>query len=403
MTSVKLKLNKTRALKDGNYPVVFQLIHQKRKKIIYTKYRMKEEDFIIIAGNVVSGCHTGCKISRELLRIYKQLTARVRRLESRGEEYTINDITTVMFSKATGKFLLLPYIDTQISWKKSIMKNGTAAAYQSTYASLAKYIGKKEVKISQVNHRFVTCYRDFLSKNGATENTIGYYLRNFRALYNLAVKDGLVPPCDYPFKEICTKPCKTVKRALDREQMVKLACLSLHSDAELKRSLDLFLFGFYAQGMAFVDIAYLKWKNISGNRIIYRRHKSKQLIQIVITPQIKSIIDEHGNNTNNAEEYVFSVIKNNANEYTQYRTALGRTNRHLKIISAKLKIDPPLTTYTARHTWATLAREYGAPVSAISAGLGHTKEEMTLVYLKELDLAPLHRINKMVNNLLERK
>ena len=78
MTSVKLKLNKTRALKDGNYPVVFQLIHQKRKKIIYTKYRMKEEDFIIIAGNVVSGCHTGCKISRELLRIYKQLTARVR-------------------------------------------------------------------------------------------------------------------------------------------------------------------------------------------------------------------------------------------------------------------------------------------------------------------------------------
>lgn len=167
--------------------------------------------------------------------------------------------------------------------------------------------------------------------------------------------------------------------------------------------MDLFLFGFYAQGMAFVDIAYLKWKNISGNRIIYRRHKSKQLIQIVITPQIKSIIDEHGNNTNNAEEYVFSVIKNNANEYTQYRTALGRTNRHLKIISAKLKIDPPLTTYTARHTWATLAREYGAPVSAISAGLGHTKEEMTLVYLKELDLAPLHRINKMVNNLLERK
>ena len=86
MTSVKLKLNKTRALKDGNYPVVFQLIHQKRKKIIYTKYRMKEEDFIIIAGNVVSGYHTGCKISRELLRIYKQLTARVRRLERRGEE-----------------------------------------------------------------------------------------------------------------------------------------------------------------------------------------------------------------------------------------------------------------------------------------------------------------------------
>ena len=92
--------------------------------------------------------------------------------------------------------------------------------------------------------------------------------------------------------------------------MVKLACLSLHSDAELKRSLDLFLFGFYAQGMAFVDIAYLKWKNISGNRIIYRRHKSKQLIQIVITPQIKSIIDEHGNNTNNVAHFVANAHGN---------------------------------------------------------------------------------------------
>ena len=398
MTSVKLKLNKTRALKDGNYPVVFQLIHQKRKKIIYTKYRMKEEDFIIIAGNVVSGCHTGCKISRELLRIYKQLTARVRRLESRGEEYTINDITTVMFSKATGKFLLLPYIDTQIEWKKSIMKNGTAAAYQSTYASLAKYIGKKEVKISQVNHRFVTCYRDFLSKNGATENTIGYYLRNFRALYNLAVKDGLVPPCDYPFKEICTKPCKTVKRALDREQMVKLACLSLHSDAELKRSLDLFLFGFYAQGMAFVDIVFLKKKNIRDGILSYRRHKSQQLIHIVVTPQMQGLIDKYANDS----EYVFPIIDTSLSTsiYDQYRLALGRVNRYLKKITFRLNINVRLTTYTARHTWATLARESGAPISIISAGLGHTSEEMTRVYLKEFDQETLARVNRIVTNLL---
>ena len=205
--------------------------------------------------------------------------------------------------------------------------------------------------MSQVNHGFVTHYKDFLSKNGVTENTIAYYLRNFRALYNLAVKDGFVPSCGYPFKKICTKPCKTVKRALDREQMVKLACLPLQPDSELKRSLDLFLFGFYAQGMAFVDIVYLKWKNISGDLIIYRRHKSKQLVQVVITPQIKSIIDTYGNNTYNADEYVFPIIKVGINEYNQYRTALGRINRHLKTISEKLNIYPPLTTYKARHKW----------------------------------------------------
>lgn len=400
MASVKLKLNSSRALKDGNYPVVFQLIHQKRKKLIYTKYRMKEGEFITIAEKIGSDNDSSCEISRELRKTYKRLLMQIRRLESCGVEYTVDDITDITLSKTIRNFLLLPYIDKQIEWKKSIKKNGIAAAYKSTRASLARYLGRKEIKMSQVNHGFVTHYKDFLSKNGVTENTIAYYLRNFRALYNLAVKDGFVPSCGYPFKKICTKPCKTVKRALDREQMVKLACLPLQPDSELKRSLDLFLFGFYAQGMAFVDIVYLKWKNISGDLIIYRRHKSKQLVQVVITPQIKSIIDTYGNNTYNGDEYVFPIIKAGINEYNQYRTALGRINRHLKTISEKLNIYPPLTTYKARHTWATLAREYGAPVSSISVGLGHTKEEMTLIYLKELDLTHLHKINKMVNNLL---
>lgn len=400
MASVKLKLNKSRALKDGNYPVVFQLIHQKRKKLIYTKYRMREDDFITITKKISSNNDSDCEVSRELQKTYKWFHAQIRRLENRGDEYTVNDIAKIALPKAARKLFLLPYIDTQIEWKKSKKKNGIAAAYQSTRSSLAKYIGKKEIKISQVNYGFVNHYRDYLSENGATENTIGYYLRNFKALYNLAVRDGIVSPCDYPFKKICTRPCKTVKRALDREQMIKLTSLSLQPHSELKRSLDLFLFGFYAQGMAFVDIAYLKWKNFSGNLIIYRRHKSKQLIQIDITPQIRSIINEHGNSMCNADEYVFPIIKAGINEYQQYRTALGRTNRHLKKISGKLNIHPSLTTYTARHTWATLAREYGAPVSAISVGLGHTKEEMTLVYLKELDLTHLHQINKMVNNLL---
>lgn len=400
MASVKLKLNQSRALKDGNYPVVFQVIHQKRKKLIYTKYRMKEDDFKTIIAQVGSNADTNCGISRELRKIYKRIQMQIHRFENRGDVYSVDDIAETVLSKADRQILLLSYIDKQIEWKNLKKKNGIAAAYKSTRSSLAKYIGKREIKFSQVNYGFVIRYRDYLSESGVADNTIGYYIRNFRALYNLAVKDGFVPPCDYPFKKICTKPCKTVKRALDREQMLKLASVSFEANLELKRSLDFFLFGFYAQGMAFVDIAYLKWKNISDNLIIYRRHKSKQLIQIDITPQIRAIINEHGTNPDQVDGYVFPIITSGINEYRQYRTALGRINRHLKSISDKLHIRPGLTTYTARHTWATLAREYGASVSAISEGLGHTKEEMTLVYLKELDLTHLHQINRLVNSLL---
>lgn len=215
-----------------------------------------------------------------------------------------------------------------------------------------------------------------------------------------------MPKCDYPFKDICTKPCKTIKRAFDKEQILRLTQADLSSHPELMQSRALFLFGFYAQGMAFVDIVFLRWKNICGNSICYRRHKSKQTIRIAITPQIQAILDEYGAHKESADSYVFPVIKpvinpkTDKNEYEQYRVALGRTNRHLKSISKKLAISPSLTTYTARHTWATLAREYGAPVAIISTGLGHTKEEMTQVYLKELDQTNLERINGMINSLL---
>lgn len=406
MATVKLKLNKSRVLKDGSYPVVFQLLHRRKKEIVYTKYRMKENEFLQVFEKVSSNNCVGCTISRELHRTVRLLYLQIKRLEATGDEYTVKDIAVAVASKPAGKYILLDFIDSQISWKKSMKKDGIAAAYRSTRSSLAKFIGSKQVKMSQVNQRFVICYKDFLSGNGVSENTQAYYMRNFRTLYNMAVKDGFVPKCTYPFKDICTKPCKTIKRALDKEQMLRLTQSDFSSNPKLMQSRAFFLFGFYAQGMAFVDITFLRWKNIYGNSISYRRHKSKQTIRITITPQIQAILDEYGIHKESADSYVFPIIKpvinpkTDKNEYEQYRVALERTNRHLKTISKKLGITPPLTTYTARHTWATLAREYGAPVATISTGLGHTKEEMTQVYLKELDQTNLRRINDMVNSLL---
>ena len=355
MATVKLKLNKSRALKDGSYPVVFQLLHQRKKEIVYTKYRMKENEFIPVLEKVSSNNYADCKISRELHKMTRSFYLQIKRLEATGDEYTVKDIASAVAHKSAGKYILLDFIDSQIAWKKSMKKDGIAAAYRSTRSSLAKFVGSKQVKMSQINQRFVTCYKDFLSCNGVSENTEAYYMRNFRTLYNLAVKDGFVPKCTYPFKDICTKPCKPVKRALDKEQMLRLTQSDLGANPELMQSRAFFLFGFYAQGMAFVDIIFLRWKNICGNSISYRRHKSKQTIQITITPQIQAILDEYGINKENVDGYIFPIIQpvinpqTDKNEYEQYRVALGRTNRHLKTISEKLGIAPSLTTYLAKH------------------------------------------------------
>ena len=403
ITSVKLMLNKSRILNNGSYPLVFQVIHNRRKKLLYTGYRMKEEVFDESEGKIMNGVGSTftatevVKMNRELRKMRNQIDIRIRQLEWTREEFTVEDILTQnAFGTGKSQFYLLRYINAQIERKQELKKVGMAAAYKSTRSSLAKFIGRPDVRMSEVDLAFVRRYEDFLYSNGASGNTVSYYLRNLRSLYNQAVMDGYHPRGEYPFAKAQTRPAKTVKRALSRTDMQNLADLNLENEPELEFTRDLYLFSFYAQGMAFVDIVLLKKTDICNGVLTYSRHKSKQLIRIVVTPQMQGVIDKY--NTEN--EYLFPIISGEyASGYQKYRLALGRINRHLKKIAVVADIKVPLTTYTARHTWATLARDYGAPISVISARLGHTSEEMTRVYLKDFDVSMLNQVNSIVTNL----
>jgi transposase len=403
ITSVKLMLNKSRILNNGSYPLVFQVIHNRRKKLLYTGYRVKEEVFDELEGKIMNGVGSTftatevVKMNRELRKMRNRIDTRIRQLERTREEFTVEDILAQSaFGTGKPQFYLLRYINAQIERKQELKKVGMAAAYKSTRSSLAKFISRPDVRMSEVDSAFVRRYEDFLYSNGASGNTVSYYLRNLRSLYNQAVTDGYHPRGEYPFAKAQTRPAKTVKRALSRTDMQNLADLNLENEPELEFTRDLYLFSFYAQGMAFVDIVLLKKTDICNGVLTYSRHKSKQLIRIVVTPQMQGVIDKY--NTEN--EYLFPIISGEyASGYQKYRLALGRINRHLKKIAVVADIKVPLTTYTARHTWATLARDYGAPISVISAGLGHTSEEMTRVYLKDFDVSMLNQVNSIVTNL----
>ena len=402
-TSVRLMLNKGRRLNNGTYPLVFQVIHSRRKKLLYTGFRLKEEAFNEAEEKIVDGTDATLtatditKMNRELRKMKNMIHTRIRQLERTTEPFTVEDVLA-QFTRANVRqqFYILRYIDTQIERKKKLKKEGTAAAYKSTRSSLAKFLDGSDIRMLEIDLRFIRRYEDFLYNNGVAENTVSYYLRNLRTLYNQAVVDGYHPHGEYPFVKAQTRPAKTVKRALSREDLQALANLKLEDAPELKFARDLYLFSFYAQGMAFVDMVLLKKADICNGVLTYSRHKSKQLIRIAVTPQMQGLIDKY--KTEN--EYLFPIISGEyASGYKQYRLALGRINRHLKKIAVVADIKVPLTTYTARHTWATLARDYGAPISVISAGLGHTSEEMTRVYLKDFDVSMLNQVNSMVTNL----
>lgn len=402
-TSVRLMLNKGRRLNNGTYPLVFQVIHSRRKKLLYTGFRLKEEVFNEAEEKIVDGTDATLtatditKMNRELRKMKNMIHTRIRQLERTTEPFTVEDVLA-QFTRANVRqqFYILRYIDTQIERKKKLKKEGTAAAYKSTRSSLAKFLDGSDIRMLEIDLRFIRRYEDFLYNNGVAENTVSYYLRNLRTLYNQAVVDGYHPHGEYPFVKAQMRPAKTVKRALSREDLQALANLKLEDAPELKFARDLYLFSFYAQGMAFVDIVLLKKSDIYNGVLTYSRHKSKQFIRIAVTPQMQELMDKY----ETEGKYVFPIIRDNSSsEYTQYRLALGRINRHLKRIAAMIDVKIPLTTYTARHTWATLARDCGAPVSVISAGLGHTSEEMTRIYLKEFDVSQLDKVNSIVTKL----
>lgn len=415
MTSVKLMLNKCRMLNDGNFPLVFQIIHSRQKRLINTGYKLKEDEFDTSLNKVKMCADSSFSesevvmMNRKLTRQQKKIDNCIKKITSQSDGFSVTDLLDFIkygSSSEQSNSMLLQYVRLQIAKKQEIGKDGTAAAYHSTLASLVKYIAtfcprRTDIRLSEIDSHFVDSYERFLYHQGMVDNTISYYLRNFRTFYNRAVRDIQGLKDLNPFKYVHTRPCRTIKRALTKQNIQDIACCSFNERPSVEFSRDLYLFSFYAQGMSFVDIVFLKHENIQAGVLSYQRHKSKQLIHVLVTSQLQRLIDKYSSGSG----FIFPIIDPTSSvpHYKQYRLGLARINRHLSYIAARLSIDVPLTTYTARHTWATLAHYCGAPVSVISAGLGHTSEEITRIYLKEFDVNVLAEVNRNVSKLIQSK
>lgn len=402
MASIKLMLNRERTLNSGKYPLVFQIIHKRKKKLIYTPYKLFENEYDQTTQKVRYSKSQGNLSSKEVLSLNSHLSQERQRIEKIvlnlkqiTKDYSVKDIHDG-YDYQCKSYKLLHYMDFLINQKKQINKNGISEAYKSTRSSLAKFIGNTDIAAHEITPRFVSEYENFLRTRHLTGNTIAFYMRNLRTIYNRMINDGFVPRCENPFKSIKISPAKTVKRALEKVTMKHLAEMTFDdSKRSLELSRDLFLFSFYTRGMAFVDICYLRYDDIRDGVISYQRQKTKQPIYVGITTQLQSIIDNY---YDEARGFVMPVLNVELSQslYRQYRSALARNIRHLKIIGERLKLKSPLTTYVARHSWATIAKKQGIAMTVISEGLGHTSEKTTRIYLKELDRSTLDKANEAV-------
>lgn len=272
-----------------------------------------------------------------------------------------------------------------------IRAKSTLDNYRTALSSFNAYF-EKSIALNNINSPVLEGYQRWLTEKGVSQNTISCYMRSLRSLIS-----KIEPETDVHtlFCNVFTGKERTEKRALPVEDICRLQCLSLPPKSPLAFSRDLFLFSFYALGMPFVDMAYLRKSQISNSHIVYHRHKTGQRISIKIEPQMSEIICRYQSSDT---PYVFPVLNSTGKENndTEYETALARYNRHLRQLGRMAHTCRKLTSYVARHSWATAAYHANVSLSVISRALGHTSPNTTQTYLQDIDDQRIDAANSKV-------
>lgn len=399
MATVKAVLNKDRIKKQGDYALVIQIIHKRTKRVIYTPYKLQELEFNAVIQkavytNGVRYTHKQIKEINQFVEIKKrEIEKIIDHIATHNRNFTAEDVITKYRLDQSDKYLVT-FMEHHIAKKESQGKIGTSRAFRSTLRSLKKYIGSREVEFIDIDHHFVKGYEEFLHDRKIRQNTIGFYLRNFRAIYNLAFDSGIEMGSGNAFRKVKIKTVKTLKRALKQDIVEKIALMDLSNNLELDKARDLFMFSFYTRGMSFVDIIHLKHTDIIDRVIRYCRRKTGQYMEIAVTAPLQKLLDKYKTD----ETYVLPFINesNHPTLYQRYLTTYGMLYRNLNRLKKMLKLSTPLTTYVARHSWATIAKEHGTSTTIISEGLGHTSEKTTRIYLKDFDRSVIDRVNEKI-------
>ena len=390
MATVKVKLRPSSV--NGKAGVIYyQITHNRRTQHITTKLRVHPTEWDADECEMVTSATSRSMIQNRIDSDVVLLRRIITDLDGSGMDYSVEDIVN-RYKSPQSHILVLDYMRTQIEQLRATNRLGTAKNYEKTMCSFGEFLGDVRLPLSALTEQVITDYNAFLVQKGLVRNSVSFYMRVLRAVYNKAVRQKLIEQ-QHPFTEVYTGIDRTRKRAVSESIIAQLHRLELDAGTPLALCRDMFIFSYCTRGMAFVDIAYLKKSNLQNGMICYARRKTGQLLSIRIESSIQRIIDRYADSDS---PYVFPILNSlDANEaYEQYQVALNTHNRLLGRLSEMLGCSCKLTSYTSRHSWATAARNHNVPLSVISQGMGHSSEQTTQIYLTMLENSVIDDANK---------
>ena len=339
--------------------------------------------------------------------IQQLITERVRSYREQILEYKIEDkdftakslidkVNTSITAKTVQDLFNL-----QIEHLLDSNRRNYALSYKQLMNSLLSFNNHLDIYFSDIDVTWLKGYESWLRKSALKENTIGIRFRTLRAIYNLAIEEKVVKKEYYPFDafKVSKLHQATVKRALSKQDIVSI--INYHPEMKqpyTELAIDLFTFSYLVGGINFVDMAHLRQENLIENRLVYTRRKTKKLIKLPLQPKAMKLINKHSNSSN---PYLFPILNkfhvSEVQKANRVHKVIAKVNKCLKTIGEELEIPIDLTTYVARHSYATVLKRSGVATSIISESLGHSSERVTQIYLDSFENS---QIDEAMSNLL---
>lgn len=398
MASIKVKFRASTDIhKEGT--LYYQVIHERVVRQIKTDYHICSINWNQKSEKIIDSA--GTEIRREELRLIRdkinwdvrKLKILVASLDSKDETYTADDVVALFREASEEKNTVFEYIHKKILHLKRLGKIRTSETHQSTLNSFMRFRENQDLSFDHMDAELMELYEAYLKNRKIKRNSSSFYMRILHTVYNQAVEEGLTTQKE-PFKRVYTGIDKTVKRAISMKELKRIKELDLSGNKKLDYARDIFLMSFYMRGMSFIDMAYLRKKDLASGIITYCRRKTGQQLTIQWEQHMQTTLAKY---EIPSTQYLLPIIeREDGTERRQYQNKMLMINRKLKEIGEMANISIPLSLYCARHSWASIARGKNIPLSVISEGMGHDSEVTTQIYLASIKTSVVDQANSKI-------
>ena len=399
MTTVDVICYKYKPLKTGELPLKIRVCKDRKTRYINLGVSTKAEYWDFGKNQPKPTCPNRELIEKLISNKISEVKSKIVELKSEDKEFSAT--TLVENVSNPSKIITVGELFRQhIHCLEEEKRTGYRLSIQQTYNSLLKFNKHLDIPFSDMDCNWLRRYETWLRKQNKSENTIGIRFRNIRMIFNLAMDMELVKSENYPFKKFKVSKLyqETVKRALSKGEILTVTDYpTAGKDFYTKLAINLFTFSYFMGGINFVDMAYLTERNVIDNRLIYHRRKTGKLINLPMQQRAYMVLKEYKKSN---EAYLFPILssrhKTEQQRLNRLHKVITKVNKALKSIGEELHIPIKLSTYVARHSYATVLKRAGVSTSIISESLGHSSEKVTQIYLDGFENS---QIDKAMENL----